>query len=1234
MSDVRPDEDISRQGLEGERLAALRATGLLDTPPEASFDRLTRLATRLLGVPVALVSLVDADRQFFKSLVGLPEPWATQRQTPLSHSFCRHVAASGGPLVIPDAREHPLVRDNAAIAGLGVVAYLGIPLTTGEGHVLGSFCAIDTRPHPWTEAEVDTLRDLAASVMSEVGMRSLAARYRALSARFEEQARVLDTVLSGSPDHNYLIDADGRYLYANRSGAAMLGIPAEQITGRFVTQLGLPADVAADLDGQIRTAMHTGVEVRGATSVPDRAGGGGRHYEHVFTPLPAGGGADRRSPGVVATVRDVTDQRRAERALRDSEERYRTYLRLSAEGIWRFEADPPVPTDLPEDEQVALMFRHGHLAECNDAMARMYGFGSASEVVGRPLSDFQDASDPRSGEFLRAFIRGGYRVEDAESVEVGRDGEPRYFLNSFVGLVEGGRLVRAWGTQRDVTAQRQAESATRAAEQRMRLLTDALPALVSYVDAGQRYRFTNRAYLDWFGLRPDESPGRSMRDVLGADVYRHRQPYIEAALRGEACHFEGPTRHRELGLRHCQVSYVPDVAAGDGTVNGFFVLVQDITERKAAEEARRVSEFRFQRLVEQSPLSTQIFWPDGRVRQVNRAWERLWGVTLAELPGYNILHDEQLARVGIMPQIRRAFAGEAAAIEPIPYVPDRGQYAGQARWCGAYVYPVKDDAGNVEEVVLVHDDITERVRAQEQARQQAAVTDTIARNAAEALFLMDQGGHATFANPAAEAMFGWSAREYVGKRLHDVLHYKRPDGRPFPMEECPLSRCFAGGGTVHNHEDVFVRKDGSFVPVLCSMSSIRRSDGAVVGAVLAVNDITDNKNREEELHRAKEVADRAREAAEEASRAKDQFLAVLSHELRTPLTPVLLTVSLLENDPGLPAQLRDDVRTIRRNVEMEARLIDDLLDLTRITRGKLQLDVQTADVHLLIRTARDICCGDGAAGAGVELHLAATRHHVGADPARLQQVFWNLLNNARKFTPPGGRIVIRTSDTPGGRIRIEVSDTGAGIEPGLLPRVFNAFEQGEAGPARRFGGLGLGLAICKALVEMHGGTIAASSEGRDRGATFVVDLPAAPVGPPTPPHGGGHAGGSASGRVLRILLVEDHGATAQVMQKLLSRSGHAVAAAGSVREALALADREPFDLVISDLGLPDGSGHDLMRELRTRRPAVRGIALSGYGMADDLRRSGEAGFAAHVTKPTDLDRLQATIERVMSGKPG
>ena len=387
---------------------------------------------------------------------------------------------------------------------------------------------------------------------------------------------------------------------------------------------------------------------------------------------------------------------------------------------------------------------------------------------------------------------------------------------------------------------------------------------------------------------------------------------------------------------------------------------------------------------------------------------------------------------------------------------------------------------------------------------------------------------------------------------------------------------------------------------------------------------------------AREAALRASEAQfKAASHAKDEFLAALSHELRTPLNPVLLLASHAARDATLPAEVRADFDAIRKNVELEARLIDDLLDLTRITRGILRLELRTVDPHAVVRDAVAIVRPEAEEkGLQIALNLAMAQPVVRGDVVRLQQVFWNLLKNAVKFTPAGGRISLETQVADAtGEWTLSVADTGIGLTAEELAQVFEAFAQGEHARrlgSHRFGGLGLGLAISRTLVEMHAGGIGARSRGRDQGSVFTVTLPLsrgrAPAEPVRAPEAAAPAAASpAAGRRLRILLVEDHAATRATLANLLGSHDYAVVAADSVGAARAAAAREDFDLVISDLGLPDGGGCELLEELRAAQPGLPGIALSGYGMDEDVARSRRAGFAEHLIKPVGFDALEAAI---------
>ena len=376
------------------------------------------------------------------------------------------------------------------------------------------------------------------------------------------------------------------------------------------------------------------------------------------------------------------------------------------------------------------------------------------------------------------------------------------------------------------------------------------------------------------------------------------------------------------------------------------------------------------------------------------------------------------------------------------------------------------------------------------------------------------------------------------------------------------------------------------------------------------------------------AAQHAREEAECANRAKDQFLAMLSHELRTPLSPVLSTVALLESEESTPPHIREALQMIQRNVALEARLIDDLLDLTRVSKGKLQLNLEDVDAHALIKSALEICDNEiKEKQLDVTLAANAERHFLRADSARLHQIFWNLIKNAVKFTPPSGRLTL-TTENDGVHLHVTISDTGAGIERELLPKIFNAFEQG-ARPG--MGGLGLGLAITHALVQLHGGEIWAESEGRDRGATFNLCFTTADAPAASAATGTGTADGDSPRQTCRLLLVEDHADTQHSLKRLLERRGYEVRAVNDIGSAMTMVRDYPFDVLVSDMGLPDGTGIELMHKLRVDR-GVLGIALSGYGMEEDVLRSKEAGFREHLTKPVEINKLDQTIQRLRAAQ--
>jgi len=383
-----------------------------------------------------------------------------------------------------------------------------------------------------------------------------------------------------------------------------------------------------------------------------------------------------------------------------------------------------------------------------------------------------------------------------------------------------------------------------------------------------------------------------------------------------------------------------------------------------------------------------------------------------------------------------------------------------------------------------------------------------------------------------------------------------------------------------------------------------------------------------ERRRAEEALQQQNAAVEAANRTKDHFLAMLSHELRTPLTPVISALEALEIGPAQTREVKSALAMIRRNVELETQLIDDLLDFTRIAKDKLQLRFAPVDAHVAISDVVEMCRAEAESRKlEVHLNLRASTHYVAADAAKFQQIIWNLLKNAIKFTPEDGEIAISSSNPSPEVLTISVRDTGIGMEPEVMRRIFDPFEQGNRSFERRFGGLGLGLAISKSLAQAHGGALTAQSDGRNRGSTFLLSMQT--ISPAEGLDGPAKRTGENFRQGLRILLVDDHQDTCTALEKLLVRRGHLVAATHSIRSAMETAVRNQFDLLISDIALPDGNGVELMMQLHAISK-IPGIAISGFGNNGDIEKSLEAGFAEHLIKPVKLDALEAAIERAIA----
>jgi PAS domain S-box-containing protein len=606
---------------------------------------------------------------------------------------------------------------------------------------------------------------------------------------------------------------------------------------------------------------------------------------------------------------------------------------------------------------------------------------------------------------------------------------------------------------------------------------------------------------------------------------------------------------------------------------------------------------------------------DGRVASWNPGARRIKGYWADEIVGQHFSRfytkEEQRAK---KPERELEQALEKGRIADEGW---RVRKDGSRFWASVVITTMRDQQGKPVGFAKVTRDMTERKEAEEKLRSDEEQFRLLVESVDEyAIYLLDPVGNVATWNSGAERIKQYTGKEIIGKNF--ACFYTAEDvsaGKPQRnLDEARRK------GHVHD-QGLRVRKDGSIFSAEVVLTALRDESGNIRGFSKVTRDITD-------LIRARS-SEAARIAAEKANKAKDDFLAALSHELRTPLTPALAAAGYLaDNVARFPAEFSDEVDTIRRNVQLQARLIDDLLDLTRVTRGKIELHFERVDGHAAVRQA--LAMAQPAISEKrlkVSTELKAKKHHIWADPIRIQQVFWNVINNAVKFTGPDGAIEIRTDNDERDHFEFEVTDSGIGIEAERQRSLFKPFEQGESSITRQFGGLGLGLAISKHLIDLHDGIITVKSRGRSHGATFKItlDVVKSRVGKSGVP---AQVPRKAS-KALRILLVEDHGDTRRTLSRLLSHFGHNISVADCTQSALEIVNSKEFDVVLSDIALPDGSGYEVISQAK-RKQRLKGVALTGFGSDEDIRRGKEAGFDFHLTKPVDFHELRSILSQVES----
>ena len=690
-------------------------------------------------------------------------------------------------------------------------------------------------------------------------------------------------------------------------------------------------------------------------------------------------------------------------------------------------------------------------------------------------------------------------------------------------------------------------------------LVEHAPDLIERFDRNLRLLYINPIIQKFTGLPPQHFLGKTKSESgFPAPLCQLWEQSLRRVFEtAHEAHFDFEFASPD-GLLYFQARIVPEFSAHD-EVESVLAVVRDISERRRVEQSLQESEERFRTIFEDGPLGMVVVDPAHHLIQVNPALCRMLGYTEAELLGKTfeeITHPDDLK--ADLELAGRLVRGEIAQFQlekrylrkdgrPVPLILTASL--------------VRSPGGRPACFLGMIENISDRLEAQERLRQNGQILHRLIDSNIIGIVQSDVE-QVLDANDVFLRIIGHSREELRAGQIH-WRQLTPPEYAP--LDQTGVEQLRARGACTP-YEKEYLRSDGSRVPVLIGAATLSDSPLKWIAFVM---DLSKRKQAEKELAAAKQHA-------EAANAAKDQFLAMLSHELRTPLTPVLTSVQLLEMDSSLSPEQRELVTMIHRNVELEARLIDDLLDLTRVSRGKVELHLSALDLHTTLWHVLQICDGDiRDKQLRLTVELNAADRQVLGDAARLQQVLWNLLKNAVKFTPPGGRITLGTSNPTPGQLAVTVSDSGMGIDEQVLPRLFSAFEQGRKQITRQFGGLGLGLAISKGLVDLHHGTLTAQSDGPGKGATFTLCLPAlggaaesAPVAATSDPAGSDLAG-------CRILLVEDHVDSAKLMTRLLEHYGFEVWTADSFTSAQQAARSDRFDLLISDIGLPDGSGLDL-----------------------------------------------------------
>lgn len=937
----------------------------------------------------------------------------------------------------------------------------------------------------------------------------------------------------------------------------------------------------------------------------------------------------------------------------------------------------------------------GRLLIANPALVRMLGFSSFDELSQETLKEQGIRTNPSRQALVERLSREG-EIKGLESSWTRRDGTGLFGLESARAVRdEAGRTLYFEGSIEDITERKRAEARL---FQLAAIVESSGDAIISTELDGTIISW-NPGAERLYGYTAAEATGRHVSMLIPPDRPNEEPHLLERSRRGEVINHYETVRVRKNGTLVDVSLTISPVKDATGRIIGASKIARDITKRKRAEQALRESEARYHAIVAALTEGITLHDAEGVIRAANQSAERILGLTQDQMSGrtsfdprWRAVHEDGSAFLGEEhpPMIALKTGEPRSNVIMGIHRPDDTLV-----WLSVNAQPLLDDDGKPAGVVSSFFDITARKKSEEALREQTEVVETINRvgqtlsaeldlhrvvqevtDAATELtgahfgsffynVLDEQGGSymlytlsgvpreafAHFPMPRATDLFGPTFRGEGVVRIHDVkLDPRYGQNSPYygmPEGHLPVTSYLAVpvmsrsgevlGGLFFGDPDpgVFTERDERIVVGLAAQAAIAMDNARLFELV--------GRERAQAEAVALENA-RLYEEAKEANRLKDEFLATVSHELRTPLTATIGWSALLRSNKLDASNHATALETIERNARSQSQLIEDLMDVSRIITGKLRLDVQTVELTPILETA--IASVRPAAEAkGIRLHsvLDPLAGPVSGDPTRLQQVVWNLLSNAVKFTPKGGRVEMRLERIDS-HVEIVVSDTGMGIPQEFLPFVFDRFRQADGTSTRTFGGLGLGLAIVRHLIELHGGTVRVESLGKGKGATFTVSLPiriltrelsdeerrhpSAESGQPIecPPELDG----------LRVLIIDDESDARNMLTIMLEQCGVEVTAVGSVQEAIQALEHVKPDVIVSDIGMPDEDGYSLMRKVRALNRERGGdipAALTAYAGAEDRKRALLAGFQVHIPKPVDPAELVAVVAS-LAGRTG